>query len=276
MDGWASRSDPGGDCACPAPDLHEKACEAGTQGCSLTAPGYKCVSWSTDGKSATCDYGWQWRNMRTGDCITARRLCRPGDPSASCCELGLATVHTQTEDSTCFLDTVWGGACPEGYYMLRALEVDANGVVIQPLECRAMEVCNQDQYELRPPGPTQDRVCVYKTHCGLDAFYEAQAATATSDSVCMPRTVCDYATQFLLRWGGEKSDDVCGQLASPCPSGSFLSTPATNANTTANGSAGTCTPFTPCQPGHYASVQGTEDKVRPGACAQWSASVHAR
>lgn len=138
----------------------------------------------------TCDYTVQFRNMRSGECTNAKRLCQPGDAEDTCCSLGLETTHTKTQDSVCYRDTVNNNLpCPAGtHFMLRPLELDANGVVLRPMLCRLLQVCSANQYELRAPGPTQDRVCVYKTDCGTDLYYEAQPATATSDSICMLRT----------------------------------------------------------------------------------------
>lgn len=260
-----TRAEPGGDCRCPTPDYTEKACTAGSPGCNSN--GKRCISWAdaTPKKPITCDYLQQWRNTITGECTRARRRCNPGDDQSLCCALGLSSVHTQTQDSTCYLDTAWGGECPPGHYKLRSMIVDTNGVVMSPLECRLVDECEEDQYELRPPGPTQDRVCVYKTNCGEEDFYEAQPATNTSDAICLPRTRCDYGTEYLRTKGGRRGNDECGTTANPCQVGTFLSAPATNATRTATGNTtegtpGECSPYTKCRPGQHPVAQGTLDR----------------
>lgn len=102
----------------------------------------------------------------------------------------------------------------------------------------------------------------------------AQDKVRTAPAICMrlmllPRsplttaatpTRCDPTTQYLLYWGGAKANDICGPLANPCPAGSFLSAPGSNANATTNGTAGVCTNYTMCLPGSYVAVAGGSEQ----------------
>lgn len=232
-------------CLCPTPDHYTSP----TTGA--------CERWGTE-----CNYRRQYRSYysSTGACLNARTRCREGqsDPG-NCCALGLRSRHTHTTDATCFSDPSLDGlSCnPETHYTIQGWVWDADGVVIRPLECRRLDTCAADQFELSPSGPRENRVCIFVTRCDPRAEFIAQNATRTSDTVCAPRTRCRFADgEVLLRMGGPFHDDACA-VRVRCDGAAprtFLEQPPSNATSPAvHGSAGGCRAVTACPPGSSTS-----------------------
>lgn len=234
-------SSPGQACVCPTPDYHQ------------SAQTKQCERWGNE-----CNYRRQYRSyfLNAGACVNARTRCLPGQSDTSnCCALGLRSRHTFTTDATCFTDpSLHGGSCnTETHYTSQDWVLDPDGVVIRALECRRLDVCSDDQFELSPSGPRENRVCIFITRCHPVTEYASRNATDTSDTVCAARTACRYADgEVLLRMGGPYLDDTCAMRAR-CDSvfpRTFLRVLPKNATSpSVPGSTGECHAVTVCPPG---------------------------